>query len=281
MRRMIEASTKEILKIFRDTVLCERYTNIEGLFQRLDPRVKFLATIALIITAVASGKIIIQLAILVLTFLLALISRISFKFFIVRTFLFIPLFAVVIALPLPFIISGEIVASFKINGMLIMVSREGLWEMLIFVLRVWACVSLSILLILTTKWNSLLHGLSKLHAPRLLIVILNMTYRYIYFFTDMLYKMLIARESRLTGPVGTLEAIKGGASALGSLFIRAYEKGEKIYLAMKSRGYNGEMKTMDDLKIHKLDIIFSVLVGAIIVMMLVMQMFHEFPFPVF
>ena len=264
MRKMIEASTKEILKVFRDSVLCEKYTELKGVLQKLDPRVKFITTVALILTAVISKKIEVQLTILMLTFLLALISKISLRFFIARTFLFIPLFAIVIASPLPFIIEGETLLSFKVNGMLVTISEEGLWEMLIFVLRVWACVSLSILLVLTTRWSKLLHGLSKLYVPRLFIAILNMTYRYIYFFTDVLYKMLVARESRLTGPVGFLETLKGGSSALGLLFIRAYERGERIYLAMKSRGYRGEIKTIDDLEIRKLDIAFLVFVGAFI-----------------
>lgn len=281
MRKMLEASTKEILKIFRDAVLYEKYTNLQGFLQKLDPRVKFIATVALILAAVISENIEIQLMILVLTFLLALVSKISFRFFITRTFLFIPLFAVVIASPLPFTIDGKILLSFKVNGMLITVSKEGLWEMLIFVLRVWACVSVSILLILTTRWNNLLHGLSKLRIPRLFIAILNLTYRYIYFFTDMLYKMLMARESRLTGSVGLLETLKGGSLALGSLFIRAYERGEKIYLAMRSRGYCGEIKTIEDFKIRKLDIAFLTFIGAIIVAIFIIQMIPITPFSAF
>ncbi|MHA1594863.1 MAG: cobalt ECF transporter T component CbiQ [Candidatus Baldrarchaeia archaeon] len=278
LRRMVHLSVREVLQKFRDVMFQDRIARREGLLQSIDPRAKIVVIVALIFTAVFLKKIVTLVAILFLAVLLAMLSKISLRFFLLRTFVFIPLFSAVIAIPLPFIVGGETITSIALGGILIRVSREGLLQMVQFILRVWVCVSLSVLLVLTTTWPKLMHALARMRVPRVFVLIADMTYRYLFYFADMLYKMLLARESRLTGPIGMMDTMKTGASAVGALLVRAYEHGERVYLAMKSRGFCGSIEILDNLTLRPRDITFMMLLILSIIPLILVEV-HALPLP--
>ena len=64
--------------------------------------------------------------------------------------------------------------------------------------------------------------------------------RYADVVTGELHRMRVARESRGHDPRWIWQA-KAVASTAGALFVRSYERGERVYLAMVSRGYDGAM----------------------------------------
>ncbi len=86
----------------------------------------------------------------------------------------------------------------------------------------------------------LLAGLERLRLPSTLVAILSFMVRYLSVVSDDLHRMRIARESRgyTGGRVGHLKAVAGG---VGALFVRSFERGERVHLAMRSRGYTGRM----------------------------------------
>jgi cobalt/nickel transport system permease protein len=98
----------------------------------------------------------------------------------------------------------------------------------------------AILLSATTSPRDLLAGLERLRLPATLVAILSFMVRYLSVVSDDLHRMRIARESRgyTGGRVGHLKAVAGG---VGALFVRSFERGERVHLAMRSRGYNGRM----------------------------------------
>ena len=83
-------------------------------------------------------------------------------------------------------------------------------------------------------------GLERLRLPSTLVAILSFMVRYLSVVSDDLHRMRIARESRgyTGGRVGHLKAVAGG---VGALFVRSFERGERVHLAMRSRGYTGRM----------------------------------------
>lgn len=98
----------------------------------------------------------------------------------------------------------------------------------------------SLLLGATTEPRDLLAGLERLRLPHQLVQIMGFMMRYLEVVTDELRRMRIARESR--GFAATsVRAWPALASTAGALFIRSYERGERIHLAMLSRGYGGRM----------------------------------------
>lgn len=104
-------------------------------------------------------------------------------------------------------------------------------------------VMASITLAATTPMRDLLSGFEKLRVPRLIIQIAGFMVRYIDVIVDEMRRMKIARQSRGFLETG-IKAWPVIAKSAGALFIRAYERGERIHLAMLSRGYQGTMPTM-------------------------------------
>src|SRR4029450_13775173 len=90
-------------------------------------------------------------------------------------------------------------------------------------------------------------GLERLRLPRTLTVIAGFMIRYADVIADEVRRMRIARISRGHDPRWIWQARAVAASA-GTLFIRSYERGERVYLAMVSRGYAGSMPVLQDLE---------------------------------
>ncbi|ADB32625.1 cobalt ABC transporter, inner membrane subunit CbiQ [Kribbella flavida DSM 17836] len=142
---------------------------------------------------------------------------------------------IVFALLLPFVATGPSVevlgVSLSQSGVL------GAWNVLAKgTLGVLAAIVLSA----TTSPRDLLAGLERLRLPPTLVAILSFMVRYLGVVSDDLHRMRIARESRgyAGGRAGQLTAVAGG---VGALFVRSFERGERVHLAMQSRGYTGRM----------------------------------------
>ena len=87
---------------------------------------------------------------------------------------------------------------------------------------------------------NLLRGLQRLRMPDLIVQIMGFMIRYLDVVTSEMGRMLTAMRSRGCDPASprhwpTL------ARSLGALFIRSYERGERVHLAMLSRGYTGRL----------------------------------------
>ena len=96
----------------------------------------------------------------------------------------------------------------------------------------------------TTSIPHILAGLERLRVPRTLVSITAFMIRYGDVIGDELRRMRIARESRGAGS-GRLGQAHAVATSAGALFVRSYERGERVYLAMASRGYVGSMPVRD------------------------------------
>jgi len=98
----------------------------------------------------------------------------------------------------------------------------------------------SVTLAATTPMRDLLSGLTRLKVPSLLVEIAGFMVRYVDVIVDEMRRMKIARQSRGYFETG-LRSWPVIARSAGALFIRAYERGERVHLAMLSRGYNGKL----------------------------------------
>jgi cobalt/nickel transport system permease protein len=113
----------------------------------------------------------------------------------------------------------------------------------------------AVLLSATTSFPDVLHGLERLRAPRLLIVIAGFMYRYVFVIADEARRMRAALVARAYRPRHL-----GHAAALGrmvtALFLRTYERGERVYVAMLARGYAGTMPRLAALSFGRADTVF-------------------------
>jgi cobalt/nickel transport system permease protein len=113
----------------------------------------------------------------------------------------------------------------------------------------------AVLLGATTSFPEILHGLERLRAPRLLIVIAGFMYRYVFLIAEETRRMRAALAARAYRPRHL-----GHAAALGrmltALFLRSYERGERVYVAMLARGYAGTMPRFSVLSFGRADAVF-------------------------
>ena len=101
-------------------------------------------------------------------------------------------------------------------------------------------VLVSLLLAATTAPRDLIAGLERLRCPQIIVQIATFMLRYLAVLVEEQRRMRVARLSRGYDP-RFLWQVRALASGIGALFLRAYERGERVYVAMLSRGYSGRL----------------------------------------
>ena len=246
----IEHSLLGALDFLKESIFAEEYALKKGFLQSLDPRIKVLTFLLLIIQAVLTKNILFLLYLYTLCLLLTMISQINLGFFLKRTWMFIPLFSLVIAIPALFSIftPGTALATFQFFALRLVITRQGLFGASLFVMRVIVCVSLAVLMSITTKHFELLKVLRIFKVPQIFVMIAGMCYRYVYLFVDIIENTYLAIKSR----TGTRIHYKKGqqivAWNIAYLWNRSYYLNDQVYHAMLSRGYTGEPAVFNDFK---------------------------------
>ncbi|MGX1504181.1 UNVERIFIED_CONTAM: cobalt/nickel transport system permease protein [Streptomyces graminofaciens] len=170
----------------------------------------------------------------------ATVARIPAGFLLKRLLIEIPFVA--FALLMPFVVPGE---QTEVLG--IPLSVPGLWGAWNILAKGTLGVAASVILASATELRSLLLGLQRLRLPSLLVQIASFMIRYGDVIADEMRRMSIARRSRGFEARGVRHWGVLAKSA-GALFIRSYERGERVHLAMVSRGYTGTMPVLDDVR---------------------------------
>jgi cobalt/nickel transport system permease protein len=142
---------------------------------------------------------------------------------------------------LPLVGQGE-----RVEVLGVSLSTEGLWAAWNIVVKGTLGVATSVILAATTPVPELLRGLERLRLPAAFTTVAGFMVRYADVIADDVRRMRIARVSRGYDPRWIWQARAVAASA-GTLFIRSYERGERVYLAMVSRGYAGSMPVLEEL----------------------------------
>ncbi len=212
---------------------------------RLDPRVKILSAVLFIVaaTVLPAGAWLPYLLLFIVTLVVAHLSGLGIGFALKRSFVALP-FAMA-AITLPFTVPGQPLAHF--GGLTL--SLEGSVRFLSILIKSWVSVQMALLLAGTTPFHDLLWALRELRVPRPLVAIIAFMYRYLFVLADEATRLMRARAARAgEGPGksgGSLiwrGRVAGGM--VGNLMLRAFERSERIYDAMVSRGFKGDLLTM-------------------------------------
>jgi cobalt/nickel transport system permease protein len=238
----------------------EKYYNIGFIDQlsyrntfvhRLDPRAKLIATLLFLFTVISFSKY--EIAALLPFFLypvlLMTLGEIPFMFIFKKVLLVSP-FAVFIGIFNPLLDSGQVLL---FNGFTISAGWLSLFSILI---KFTLTVSTALLLIATTSFPGVCHAFRKLGLPSLFVSQLLFLYRYIFVLMEESMRIVRARNMRSYGQSG--KGINIFVRLLGVLFIRTIERAERVYNAMLSRGFQGDMPTLKRFHIKAGDIIFAV-----------------------
>ncbi|HEX2142594.1 MAG TPA: cobalt ECF transporter T component CbiQ [Candidatus Limnocylindria bacterium] len=150
--------------------------------------------------------------------------------------------------PLVFLGEGPVLATWNLGPLSLTVWEEGLRSFATIAAKSWLSVQAALLLTYTTPFHELVDALRKLRLPEVMVAIIGFMVRYLDVLADEAGRLMRARASRsaaATGrrPGGTLgwrARVTGGL--VGSLFLRSYERSERIYAAMQARGFSGTFR---------------------------------------
>lgn len=154
---------------------------------------------------------------------------------------------VLAALPLVFTRPGEELFALPVGLFTLRASVEGLVAFLSIALKSWVAVQAALLLAYTTPFHDLVDALRALRLPAIFVTTVSFMYRYLAVLSDEASRMLRARAARSASrggrSGGTLRwrAVVAGR-IVGALFIRAYERSERVYQAMLARGFEGTIR---------------------------------------
>jgi cobalt/nickel transport system permease protein len=119
----------------------------------------------------------------------------------------------------------------------------------------------AVLLGATTTFPDVLHGLERMRAPRLLTLIAGFMYRYLFVIGAEVRRMRVALSARGYRPRHALQAAAIGRVAT-ALFLRTYDRGERVYVAMLARGYAGATPRLRALAFARADVLFLTVLAA-------------------
>lgn len=168
--------------------------------------------------------------------ILAAVSRVPPGFLAVRLSAVVPF--VLFALFIPFIGSGE-----RIDVWSLSLSVDGLWGMWNILAKAVLGASVSIVLTATTEIPDIIRGMGRLKVPALFTSIAMFMVRYLELIAEELRRTRVAMISRGYDPRWLWQA-RPIASSAGALFVRSYERGERVHEAMLSRGFSGTMPNL-------------------------------------
>lgn len=229
----------------------DRFHEVESRLHRLDPRVKvvvsvlFILSNALLPDGAWSAFGLSWIFLLWANYLSGLGVDFTFK----RSFIALP-FALA-AISAIFSPLGEPVSTFRFLGLNLVITDYGLIKFGSIILRSWLSVQIAILLVAVTRFPDMLHAFEHLHIPAVLTTIIAFLYRYLFVITDEVLRLLRARESRSANVPGykpgrnVVWRARVTGNMVGQLFLRSYERSDRIYNAMLARGYTGQLRTLN------------------------------------
>jgi cobalt/nickel transport system permease protein len=227
----------------------------KGFFYDLDNRLKVVFWLFFLVIVSLKKELLPELGIFSTVFVLVVLSRINLVTFYRKVFLLGFIFGFLISLPssLNVITHGEVI--FPVITLpkaydfwlyhiprVIGFTAEGVSVVSMLTLRVINSLSLSFLILYTTPFPEIIKALKVLKVPDAFLIIISLTYKYIFIFARIVADMHLAKKSRLLGPVRSAEARDWIAGRIAFIFKKTQLKCDDVFKAMIGRGFSGEIK---------------------------------------
>ncbi len=223
-----------------------------SLVHALDARVKFLLAVGFILATalVPPGAWAVYVLLLAAVVSVEVLSELGVGYVWRRAVVALPF--VLAALPVMFTLPGDPLVRLTIGPWALAISAQGLERFVSVGIKSWLSVQMAIVLAGATPFPDLLAAMRALRIPRLLVAIIGLMWRYLFVLVDEALRLMRAREARSghaaepgARPGGTLiwrARVTGGMA--GNLFLRSFDRAERIYAAMAARGYDGEVRLL-------------------------------------
>jgi cobalt/nickel transport system permease protein len=263
-----------------NTESLNQYQNKESVIHSLNPRVKVLITVLLILSnsIFPDGA---WIGFVCTWFLVLFVNHLAGlrpRYLLIRSFIVVP-FALA-AISVIFTIPGNAIVSIEVGSSVWLVSDAGLIRFASILLRSWISVQAAIVLTATTTFPDLIHALRHLYVPKIIVAIISFMYRYLIVLSSEANRLIRGRQARSALPFlgngASPRGVGGGSLAwrasvagnmAGQLFLRGYERSDRVYQAMQARGYQGQILTMNPHEMERMDWIVG-LVWVIIIILL-------------
>ena len=177
------------------------------------------------------------ITVLALVILVAFVARVKLTRLFLRSLIVIPI-AGFMALFAPL----RLVTQWTFAG-LALAYNQGALQVLELIITPWMCVLVMLLLVAVCCEKDLLYALERLHIPRAFTLLLTFMYRY----SDVMRAQLTAARRALVSRAPGLSRRRQVllySNLAGSMIVRAYGRGERVYAAMLSRGFTGYLPRM-------------------------------------
>ena len=245
-RGIVERTLASFVDVLEHAFYAEELAKKHGLLQKIDPRVKIVAILPLIVIAALARRLWVIAALFVVAVAVAMLSKVPLATLVKRVWLGVLSFTGIISLPALFLTPGQAIYTVPLLGWT--VTAQGLRAALYLIMRAETAATFSVLLVLCTPWSNLLKALRVLRLPIVLVVILGMTYRYIFLLLRNAHDMFRSRKSRMVGRLGGREQRRAATASAGVLMSKTLQLSGDVYLAMRSRGFQGEVYVLDEFR---------------------------------
>jgi len=250
-RGVVERSLASFVDALEHAFYAEESAKKNGLLQKLDPRIKIAAVFPLIVIAALARRLGVIVALFATALVLALLSKVPLATLAKRVWLGVLTFTGFISFPALFLTPGVAIYTLPLLGW--SVTEQGLRAAMYLIMRAETAATFSVLLVLCTPWSLVLKALRVLRLPIVLVVILGMTYRYIFLFLRNAHDMFMSRKSRMVGRLDGGEQRRVATASAGVLMSKTIQLSGDVYLAMRSRGFQGEVYVLDEFQTHWFD----------------------------
>jgi len=265
----MDKSLATFAALIRTTCLQWDTARRKGFFQKLDARVKVFFLLFFVVLVSLKRSLLPESGIALFVFLLAGLSRLDLWSFYGRILFLSFFFGFLVALPscLNGITPGDMVLPLihfsKEHCFWIWcvpetvgITRQGLEGVLMLTLRVFNSLSLSFLVIYTTPFSEMIRALKSLKVPDPFLLIMALSYQYIFIFTKTLEDPHLARKSKFIEG-DTVEARNWVAGRMAFLFGKTKGRCEEVFTAMLARGFCGEVKFYTPPRIKRVDLAWA------------------------
>jgi len=250
----------------------DRFSHVESSLQRWDPRVKIFS-LGLFIIAVSLLSSI-PLAATALILAIVLLSKAQLPFhFVSHGVQFVSIFLLPIIIIMPLTYPGE--AAFHVLG--IPFAWEGLRLSIAIVLKALAIVITAYAIFGTSRFDVSMIALQRLKCPKIIVQMLLFTYRYIFVFIAEMKRMDTAMGARGFVKKANMYTLKVMGNFVGTLLVRSFERTERIYKAMLSKGYQGEFHTLVTFESSSKDFSKAAIVIVITLLLFTTDLLGPFP----
>lgn len=229
----------------------DRYENRQSELHQADPRLKVIVTLLFIISTVLlpNGAWLAFLATWGIILFLTGFAQLPLPRLLKRSLIIAPF--MLAAATVLFTSTGAVLATWSLGAWNLEITDTGLIHFASIIVRSWLAVQMAIILTATTRFPDLIQALYQLRVPHLLVAIISFMYRYLFVLADEAARLLRARESR-SAQLGVQRKTGGSliwrgkvaGSMIAQLLLRSFERSDRVYQAMLSRGYNGRLHTL-------------------------------------